>query len=289
MLNKISIGTANFGVDYGLKNNNQFNSDEFLKLKKLLIRSKINQIDTSKKYKNSEKIIGNTNFTNFSITTKVYINTLSSISPFKDAENQIKNSIKKMNIKKNNINVLIHNSSSLYNSYGIDFYNSLIKLKDHYPINKIGLSVYDPETYICLSKIIDIQILQFPLNIFDDRFTKNKFKNLLIKKGVTMQARSFFLQGVLLTNYKELPIHFKKWIPIFESYEKWLNYNKITALDACINYLKPHKQISSFIFGINSIMHINQIIKSAKKKYKKINFNYSKIDSKLINPNLWTK
>lgn len=289
MQNKISIGTANFGVDYGLNNNSKFNLDEISKLKKYLIQSKINQIDTSKKYKNCEEIIGKANFSNFIITTKVYINQLSNIHPFKDAENQIKNSIKKINIKKNNMNILIHNSSSLYNSYGIDFYNSLNKLRDYFPINKIGLSVYDPETYINLSKIIDIQILQFPLNIFDNRFVNKKIKNLLIKRDVTMQARSIFLQGLLLIDYKHMPIYFNNWISVFKSYEKWLNHNKITPLDACINHLKQHKHIASFIFGINSLDQLIQINESINKKYQKINFINRKIDSKLINPNLWNK
>ena len=289
MLKKISIGTANFANRYGFKNENKFDLNEITKLKKICNTNNIQKIDTSANYKNAEKIIGNSNLLDFDITTKITIDNFSLISPYQNAKIQLKKSIKKLNIKKNKINLLIHNPISLLTPYGKDFYNCLINMKDEYKINKVGISIYEPDTYINLSNYINIEIVQFPLNIFDNRFVKKNFYNILSSRNVIMQARSVFLQGILLYNLNELPNYFNKWPSVFIKYKKWLMNNKISSLDACINHLKPYHEISSFIFGINNTHQLEQIIISAKKNYKIINFNNSKIDSKLIDPMLWNK
>ena len=289
MLNKISIGTANFANNYGFKNDNKFDLNEITRLKNICNKNNIEKIDTSTNYKHVEKIIGDTNLLNFDITTKITIDNFSLISPYQNAKIQLKKSIKKLNVKKNKINVLIHNPISLLTPYGRDFYNYLIKMRDEYKINRIGISIYEPDTYINLSNYINIEIVQFPLNIFDNRFVKKNIYNILNSRNVTMQARSVFLQGVLLYNLDELPNYFNKWSSTFIKYKKWLINNKISSLDACINHLKPYHEISSFIFGINNTHQLEQIIISYKKKYKKIKFNNSKIDSVLIDPRLWNK
>ena len=55
---KLVIGSAQLGMNYGLFNNKKINCKEFKKIEKLIIKSKINFIDTAVSYGNSENIIG---------------------------------------------------------------------------------------------------------------------------------------------------------------------------------------------------------------------------------------
>ena len=55
---KLVIGSAQIGMNYGLFNNKKMNRKEFKKIEKLVLRSKINLIDTVTSYGNSENIIG---------------------------------------------------------------------------------------------------------------------------------------------------------------------------------------------------------------------------------------
>ena len=75
MIKKIILGTANFDLNYGIKN-------KYKKLKKKKIKeiiyclkkNKINYIDTSQNYNNTEKILGDLNIKKFKVCTKFTFN-----------------------------------------------------------------------------------------------------------------------------------------------------------------------------------------------------------------------
>ena len=184
MKNKISIGTANFGAKYGYAKK-KFNSSDLLFLKKNLIENHIKKIDTSAKYLNSENLIKLHKYNDFEITSKIFINNYNKLKPIADVENQIISLLKKIYLKNNKINILIHNSKLLNTRYGIQFYQNLEYLKKYYPINKIGISCYYPELFLKFNKILNIEILQFPLNIFDNRFVKKNMLSIYKKKKLT--------------------------------------------------------------------------------------------------------
>lgn len=286
MKNRISIGTANFGTKYGFSKS-KFNSNDFLNLKNTIITNNLKKFDTSINYLNSLNNFKFNKINDLEITTKIHIRYHSDVKPSVDVERQLIHLLKIFNNKNHKINVLVHNSKLLTTNYGLQFYDVLESFKKNFPINKIGMSCYYPEDYLKLYKNLNIEIIQFPLNIFDNRFVNREMLQIYKKNNLILQARSIFLQGVLLCDTNDLPKYFKKWSKLFFKYHKYLEYNNITSLDACINHLKPFKQISSFIFGINNVKNLQEIVKSINKKYKKITFNANNFDNKLINPFLW--
>ena len=68
---KLVIGSAQLGMNYGLFNNKKISVKEFKKIEKLVLKSKINFIDTATSYGLSEKIIGNSKLKNLHIITKI--------------------------------------------------------------------------------------------------------------------------------------------------------------------------------------------------------------------------
>ena len=60
MINKLAIGTAQFGMPYGISNKNgQVHRDEILEIFDVARGNGINTLDTAKAYGNSEESIGN--------------------------------------------------------------------------------------------------------------------------------------------------------------------------------------------------------------------------------------
>ena len=58
--NKIAIGTVQFGLDYGIANQNgKVNANEIRSILNFAHENNINTIDTAKAYGDSEKSIGN--------------------------------------------------------------------------------------------------------------------------------------------------------------------------------------------------------------------------------------
>ena len=54
-------------------------------------------------------------------------------------------------------------------------------------------------------KIFKPDIIQCPINIFDNRLTKNNFLKRFSDKGIEIHARSIFLQGLLLQDGNKIP------------------------------------------------------------------------------------
>ena len=169
--NKIIIGSANVNTKYGFKKNN-IKTKEFKKLLKNAKLKKINFIDTSPKYSNSEKVIG-------SIKEKFNIITKIPKIPLNTKKNKIEDwIINKFITSLRNLNskfiygVLIQNAEILLSNKGDNIYNALVNFKNKKKIKKIGVSIYD---FKKLEKIINkfkIDFVQVPFNIFDQRLVE---------------------------------------------------------------------------------------------------------------------
>ena len=172
MKNKIILGSANFNQNYGVKKN-FIKKSEVKKLLNLAFKNKIKTIDTSPLYGKSEKIIGYFNNSRFKIISKIP-------RPPKNIERRciktwIKQnaiiSLKNLKIKKFEC-LLIHNANSLLSKNGNEIYKSIKNMKINGLTNKIGISIYDFNT---LNKILNkfkIDLIQAPLNIFDQRLVE---------------------------------------------------------------------------------------------------------------------
>ena len=68
---KLVLGTAALGMNYGLFSYKKINREEFKKIEKLVLESKIKLIDTASSYGTSEKIIGNSKLKKLNIITKI--------------------------------------------------------------------------------------------------------------------------------------------------------------------------------------------------------------------------
>ena len=285
-LNKLILGTAQFGKNYGITNAKQISSSEVKSLLDYAKDNKLNQLDTANSYGDSEKLIGKNNNKYFNISTK--LSCPSSIQNFnkKLLFDQVDISLNK--VKTDMFETLfVHNAKEFINDSKNDFYKNLLCLKDMKKTKKIGVSVYDPLEVYKLLDIYDIDVIQLPLNLFDQRFIDEKIIHYLEKKGVEIHIRSIFLQGVLLSSRSTLPKYFEKWNEKFHLYYHWLTVNNIDPISACINFV--YNKFSNFkiIIGVNSKKDLVQII-SNYKKCNPINTNMLKNDDpELIDPRKW--
>lgn len=203
MINKIALGSANFSQNYGINNFSFANNNLLVNLLNTASKKKIQFLDTSFDYKLSKNIFKNKNIKNFKIINKIKL-------PKKNKKTFILNFKKKFFIelkkykKKHFDYMLFHNAYDLKTEYGLTLLKKIIDLKNKGFIKKIGASIYDDtELKIVFSKF-NPELVQFPLNIFDQRMLKSKWLKILRKKKILLQSRSVFLQGALLKNKFEL-------------------------------------------------------------------------------------
>ena len=131
-------------------------------------------------------------------------------------------------------------------------------------------------------------LIQCPYSILDRRIENVQIINLLKKRRIKIQARSIFLQGILLRKVGQLPIFFHKWKKIFLNFEKILEINKLSALSVCLNYVINNKNIDEILVGVQSENELKQLLNLRKKKKIFINKKYLIVKSlTLLDPRKW--
>ena len=198
-----------------------------------------------------------------------------------------------INYSLNNLNkkrlpgVFIHHSEDLIGKNKIKLYEALLFLKRKKLINKIGVSIYNFNTLDKILGEFKVDMIQVPFNILDRRLITKNYLNKIKKKKIQIHVRSIFLQGILLTNIKKMPKKFLKWKNLFKTWYTWLEKNKLSKLQACLNFILSFKQIDVIIFGACSKMQIEQIINTVNQSTKLYPKNIISNNLQLIDPRQW--
>ena len=199
---------------------------------------------------------------------------------------QVSKSKNKLNIKKFE-GFYFHNPSDLLLKQGAELYENLERLKKKGIVNKIGISVYEFSMYEKINKDFKMDMVQIPLNILDRRINLKKISKIAKKQKVEIHVRSIFLQGILLKEKNQIPSYFSKWNKILSKWNKWCLENKLSKLQACVNFVFDNKIADKIIIGIKNIKEFEEIIKCIEKKSKKYPKNLFSKDLGLIDPRRW--
>ena len=264
---KIVIGTANFLTNYGFQKK-KIQKKEIKKILFYCKKNKIKNFDTAFSYDNFKNIKG-IKFDNLKISSKLN---------FFDKKNYLYNGEKYFKLLKSRIkefkiksfdNFFLHNADELSKKEFLRAIKIMEFLKRKKLINKIGISIYDENSIKKLSEQEVIDIVQVPLNLCDRRFIQKKNMNFFKKKKVEVQARSIFLQGLLLQNFNKIkskPYIDKKF---FYDYETWIKKNKMSKLQACLNFIKFRNELDSIVIGIENLNQLKDIVNLLKLKKNK--------------------
>ncbi len=291
-MKKIILGTAQFNGKYGVSNKNKkFNFGEIKKIINYSLKNKIKYVDTALSYFSDQRIYELIK-TKFKISTKV-----PSLNKIK--KNQIKSYLKNyvINLRKvystSKIDSLIfHNPDDfkIKNKTKARLairYLSYLKKKNQ--IRFIGVSIYTMKDFYNVVECFrnyKLDLIQIPISILNNEFNNKYFINITTSKKIKVQARSIFLQGLLLMKKNERPKYFDKWKSEFK---EWDNLSKFHKVKISYNYINNLKFINSIVIGFFNYDELKFFFKSIRNKNimtKKLFFNNIQ-NSKLINPNLW--
>ena len=88
---------------------------------------------------------------------------------------------------------------------------------------------------------------------------------------------------------RKIPKFFLENSNIMKKWNLWLKKNKITNLEACLNFITNQKRIKKIVLGVDSLRQLNEIL-NFKKSKKKFNFDVLKIPvSRIMLPQKWEK
>jgi aryl-alcohol dehydrogenase-like predicted oxidoreductase len=291
-MSKIALGTAQFGLPYGISNTHgQVDRTEMDKIWQVARGANITLLDTAIAYGNSEENIGATESVGFDIVTKLPPLSGAETSVTQWVQHQIENSLAKL--KRNSLyGLLLHNPADLLADNGDELLAALVNLKRDGLIKKFGVSIYAPTELDSLySQIPNFvpDIVQTPLNVMDQSIASSGWLTRLSEMNVEVHIRSVFLQGLLLQQPHERSVGFNKWSSVFTQFDSWSNAHQMSPLAACIGHVLSYPEVSRVIIGVTSANELSQIIAASSSDQVRAPQSLQVTDVDLIQPMNWNK
>ena len=285
---KLALGTAQFGLHYGIANTNGQVTEKMAK--KILCRAKaagINTLDTAIAYGDSERCLGEVGVVDWRVITKLpaipdecrdvagWVN-----EQFNDSLNRI---------RVDNIAVLmLHRPMQLLESSGQKLWSTMQVLKFKGLVEKIGFSIYDPIELDQLWNQFRPDIIQAPYNILDTRLKTSGWLGRLRDNSIEVHTRSVFLQGLLLMDSDQRPAKFNKWRVLWDQWDQWLVEHQFTPIEACLSFVLLESAIDFSIIGVDTVIQLENILEYAEKDFRLVEPPaFSTDDVGLINPANW--
>ena len=287
-MSKLALGTAQFGLDYGIAN--ESGKIKILDVKNILEFarvSKIDLIDTAIGYGDSEKVIGENGAQEFKIVSKLPPFTENLLDIDLWLKNNVQSSLKRLGVKFL-YGLLLHRPGDLRGDMGKKLIKALKKIQSQGLIKKIGLSIYDPRELDEFINLIEPDIIQAPLNIIDRRLETSGWLSKLHQSGIEVHTRSTFLQGLLLIPIKKIPSKFDKWNSIWEKWNSELFKNNLNASEVCLSYPLSLPEVTREIVGIDNLNQLKNLVKISKNNTVKKDWSFMiSNDPMLIDPTKW--
>jgi aryl-alcohol dehydrogenase-like predicted oxidoreductase len=291
---KLGIGTAQFGLDYGISNpNGKTPPKEVARILDVAVRSGVCLLDTAPAYGTSEEVLGKTlpqeSFFEIVTKTPIFSQSVLNRDRTKILEDTFYQSLERLN-QSFLYGLLIHRAEDLLADGGEQLLEKMLELKEKKLVKKVGVSVYSSEQINRIISKYSPDLIQVPINIFDQRLlfdgTLRKLKNLEIE----IHARSIFLQGLLLMLPEQLPPYFNSIEAHHKNYSDTLHQYGISPVQAAIAFVKGLDEVDRIIVGINHLNQFKEVIRAANTvKNLEPGFfdDFAISDESILNPSYW--
>lgn len=304
-VSKLSLGTAQLGGHYGIANKTGMPTrEESIKIIDYAIRHGIDSLDTAAGYGDSEILIGE--YINCqklkgsgkipSLITKIPSMRLRNLLTFEERyqflEKTILGSLNRLNLPQIDI-CLLHDPLDM-EAYKGEIVHHLINLQKRNLINKIGVSVYHPKEVEAVLEWGCFDVIQVPINIFDQRLLEMELLKKLYEANVAIYGRSIYLQGLLLMSPNELPENLKEAKAALEKLDKLARKVGLSVIEIALLYIRGIPEITKIIIGCETMNQLKQnlqiingppLTESMVNEIKEI---YQDFPPKLIDPRKWS-
>ena len=249
----------------------------------------IRVLDTAAAYGDSEANLGACGMQRWSVITKV-----SSLRDWDDAKlgavarESVLRSLDKLGSEKLHA-VLAHDCHDAVGDSGRRFHDAIAPLVESGLIDKIGVSVYEPDDWDGIDSK-NLQIVQAPLNVLDQRLLRSGVASRLSAVGGELHARSVFLQGLLLLPAAARPASFAPWLEKLSRYDSHVKSSGLDPAAVCLGFVASQSAVRRCVIGVDTVDQLTQVVKGFQACNGKLSDNLEMLgsdDAGLIDPRQW--
>lgn len=243
ILNKIILGTAQLGLDYGISNKlGRPSLETSLKILCKAKQSGLLALDTAQRYGNSHQVIKcyNKNHQPFQIYTKFH-------APFAPTPN-LQEVLEELGVTR--VYGLSFHSYEDFKNF--DKWDDLLRYKKEGLFRELGVSVYSNHEALELINSEHINFIQIPFNLLDNTYQRNEVFLAARNRKINIHTRSSFLQGLFFLEHDKLPKCLHPLKPYLQKIrEISLSYD-ISIAELAFLYPLCQIDINHVVFGVDS-------------------------------------
>jgi D-threo-aldose 1-dehydrogenase len=279
MLEKLGLGTVQFGQAYGVSNQRgQVPKEEAAAILERAAKAGVRLLDTAANYGEAETILAALGTSPFRVVTKT-IGLSHGLDQVIARARQSAQSLKADTL-------LVHAANDLKGKDGEALWNALRRLKDEGVFRKIGVSVYAADDPVALAERFRPDVMQLPFSLLDQRLLENGSLMRLKELGVEVHARSLFLQGLLFM--EELPVKLRHAAPHLAHVRNGLKEASLTPLAAALGFVLAQPEIAFGLVGVTSGKELDEIIAAAGQPLPPLDWaSFALKDELVLTPSLW--
>ena len=276
MLEKLGLGTVQFGQAYGVSNTHgQVSVQDAAGILTRAGDAGIRLLDTAANYGEAEQVLAQLNTAPFRIVTKT-IGIKNGVDAVVARARQSAQSLKADTL-------LVHVAADLADA---DLWPALQRLKEDGIFRKIGISVYAADDPVRLAERFQPDVMQLPFSLLDQRLLETGVLTRLSKLGVEIHARSLFLQGLLLMETP--PENLREAAPHLKKLRAALREAGTTPLAAAVGFALSRPEIAIGLVGVTSVKELDEIITAAQQPRPDLDWTaFALTDERLLTPSLW--
>jgi aryl-alcohol dehydrogenase-like predicted oxidoreductase len=154
-------------------------------------------------------------------------------------------------------------------------------------INNIGVSVY---TGYQIDRILEIflpDIVQVPLSILDQRLLHSGHLAKLHGSGVSIHARSVFLQGLFHMDLKDLPKYFNPIKHLLSELHTQANKQQLSINQAALSFIRDQPTVDKILIGVESYTQLAEAITDFQVEGSFSVNNEGCFNEEYVNPAKW--
>ena len=267
--NKLVLGTAQLGLNYGIANKTgKPTKGESFNIMKLAVESGISYFDTAYSYGDSEIVIGKFFESYGEYGGKVNIITKMPAFGGRIITEKLINkyffeSLGRLN-EESVYCYMIHDFNDIVNNSDI-IGKVFLFLKKKGFIKKIGISVYNKSQIKYLLENFEFDLIQLPINIFDQRLVVSGILYDLKKKGIEIHARSVFLQGLIFLDKNSLPLSLSRAMPYIKKLEGISSQLDMTKEEIALLFVNSINEIDKIVVGVEKIEQVRRNVDTLNK------------------------
>jgi aryl-alcohol dehydrogenase-like predicted oxidoreductase len=293
---KLGLGTAQFGLDYGISNQQgQVTREAATHIIHQAAELGVSVVDTAQGYGNSESVLGQTLPVNhaFHIVTKtprIDADTIGEreITQVLEAFNQSLEHLKQDRV----YCLMVHHAENLLKPGAEALFEALTQLKAQGLIQKIGCSFYDRGQIGAVLAKYPIDVIQVPMNIFDQRLMGEGYLDQLAAQGIEIHVRSVLLQGLFFCTDARLQKFPNEVQDKINKLKQLCDEQSVSLLSVLLSYVSQQSSVTSMVLGVTSMNELSELAQAYTDASKVCALDYSvfAIDNEsVLNPAKWSQ